>query len=349
MFRILIATKPPCQRLFQTPEDPRCTRVVVPEVQDHVTTAPAVDPPPALRHVPLRGRNSGVDVPTEIDTFENSFDDILQTVSLSLVTTQRVAQSPSLVIVDQPAVVKTVCHFLAADCGLIYNEGVNVYGDFILHKYGHVEQSDVPGPADDNEETERLIRYWHTENLVHPLRHVPGNPWHKFFGNLQPGPIVRPDLFRERKPQPYFRLMFPTTITWVQPEIRRDYDNYREIFEKSLRFPGPRLPEAIRVARTGGVQCRLSHYFRGWKRTEEATILCLKDMSEIPCPEYDLLGLSGLEALNAEVNAPDLAGIALLGEDIPDVPIFLEAESSPERVTIYLSPVCSVCSVVPSN
>ncbi|KAK3290565.1 uncharacterized protein B0H64DRAFT_51767 [Chaetomium fimeti] len=320
-------------------------------------------------------------IATEIETFENSFDDILQTASLFLVTTERVAQSPSLVIVDQPAVVKTVCHFLAAsnaileflnfqqrrtrlasggdeslekqvkesqalvkellatlllyktaetypgrDCGLIYNEDVKVYGDFLLHKYGHVEQSDVPDPADDNEETERLIQYWHTESLVHPLRHVPGNPWHKFFGNLQPGPIVRPELFRERKPQPYFRLMFPTTITWVQPEIRRDYDNYREMFERFLRFPGPRLPEAIRAARTRRVQCRLSHYFRGWKRTEEAAILCLEDMSEIPCPEYDLLGLSRLEALNAEINAPDLAGIALLGEDIPDVPIFLEAE-----------------------
>jgi hypothetical protein len=49
-------------------------------------------------------------------------------------------------------------------------------------------------------------------------------------------------------------------------------------------------------------------------------------INQIPCPEYDLLGLSRLEALNAEINAPDLAGIALLGEDIPDVPIFLEAE-----------------------
>ena len=53
---------------------------------------------------------------------------------------------------------------------------------------------------------------------------------------------------------------------------------------------------------------------------------CEADCDQIPCPEYDLLGLSRLEALNAEINAPDLAGIALLGEDIPDVPIFLEAE-----------------------
>ena len=226
-------------------------------------------------------------IATEIDKFETSFEEILQTASMFLVTTERIANSPSLVIIDQPSVVKTVCHFLAAsnailefldfqqrmtglasggdeslerqvkeaqllvkellttlllhkkvetypgkECGLVYDEDIKVYGGFILHKYGHVDQSDVPDPDDDDEDVEKLMQYWHTENLVHPLRHVPGTAWHKFFGNLQPGPIVSPELFRERKPQPYFKLMFPTTITWLKPEICRDYDNYREMFER---------------------------------------------------------------------------------------------------------------------
>lgn len=47
---------------------------------------------------------------------------------------------------------------------------------------------------------------------------------------------------------------------------------------------------------------------------------------QIPCPEFDILGFSRFEALNAEANAPDLAGIALLGEDIPEVPAHLTGE-----------------------
>jgi len=38
------------------------------------------------------------------------------------------------------------------------------------------------------------------------------------------------------------------------------------------------------------------------------------------------LGLSRLEALNAEINAPELAGISLLGADVPPVPAMLEGE-----------------------
>jgi hypothetical protein len=118
------------------------------------------------------------------------------------------------------------------ECGLVYNEDVKVFGSFILHKYGHVDQDFIPDPTNDNEDVGKLVRYWHTENLVHPLRHVPGTPWHKFFGNVQPGPILSPALFRERKPQPFFTAMHPTTITWLKPEIVHDYDGYREMFER---------------------------------------------------------------------------------------------------------------------
>jgi hypothetical protein len=58
----------------------------------------------------------------------------------------------------------------------------------------------------------------------------------------------------------------------------------------------------------------------------ESLSMTLTAIEQTPCPEYDLLGRSRLEALNAEINAPELAGIALLGADIPDVPIFLEGE-----------------------
>lgn len=152
------------------------------------------------------------------------------------------------------------------ECGLIYNEDVKIFGGFVLHKYGHADQSDIPDPNDDNEDVGKLVQYWHTEALFHPLRHVPGTPWHKFFGNVQPGPVVNPVLFRERKPLPFFKAIFPTTITWLQPELRHDYDRYREMFERVShsftenivlqhadvvqqfdRLPGPRFLESTKT------------------------------------------------------------------------------------------------------
>ncbi|KAK4154862.1 hypothetical protein C8A00DRAFT_14038 [Chaetomidium leptoderma] len=306
---------------------------------------------------------------TEIQGFENSFDEILQTASVFLVTTERVAHSSSLVVVDQASVVKTICHFLASsnailefldfqqhntglasggdcslerqvkeaqalvgellntfllhkraetypgrECGLIYNEDVKIFSGFLLHKYGHADENDIPDPLDEDVDMGKLVRYWHTEGVFHPLRHVPGTPWHKFFGNIKPGPIMSPELFRERKPQPFFKVIFPKTITWLQPEVMGDYEKYRELFERFRRMPGPRLPEFVRAVST------LQH------RIDESKLLHLEDMSELPCPEYNLLGLSRFEALNAEINATELAGIALLGAEVPPVPVFLEGE-----------------------
>lgn len=206
-------------------------------------------------------------------------------------STERVEKSPSLVIVDQASVVKTVCQFLAtsntileflnfqeirtglasggdgslekqvkaaqklveellrtfllhkaSECypgkesGLIYNEDVKLFGGFILHKNPDADPCDIPDPDDDDEDMGKLVRYWHTEGVFSPLRHVPGNHWHKFFGNIQPGPIANPELFRERKPMPYFQVIFPQTISWLGPELRADYEKYRELFERVGSF-----------------------------------------------------------------------------------------------------------------
>ncbi|KAK4233097.1 hypothetical protein C8A03DRAFT_48248 [Achaetomium macrosporum] len=280
-----------------------------------------------------------------------------QMASVFLVATERVAHSFSLVVVDQPSVVqaeqktgltsggdvslniqvkeaqalvkellntlllhKKADNYPGKECGLVYNEDIKVCGEFILHRYAHVDESYVPDPTDDNEDVGNLVQYWHTENLVHPLRHVPGTPWHKFFGNFEPGLIIGPALFRECKPRPFFRVILPTIITWMKLEIIGDYGKYRQMFERAshhepIYHPGQRLPEFIKEV---GAFCL------NIARPEESIILCLEDMSEISCPEYDLLGLSRPEALNAEINAPELAGIALFGADIPPVPTPLE-------------------------
>lgn len=190
-------------------------------------------------------------------------------------------------VVDQAAVVKTVCHFLASSntilefldfqrtktglagggdrslekqvkdaqalvgallntlilykkaesypgkaSGLVYDEDVTVFGNFILHKNRDADPSDVPDPNDDEEDMGKLMRYWHTEGILHPLRHVPGTAWHKFFGNIKPGPIMRPALFRERKAQPFFKVIFPETISWLKDELMAEYDKYRHMFEQ---------------------------------------------------------------------------------------------------------------------
>ncbi|AEO65013.1 uncharacterized protein THITE_2127265 [Thermothielavioides terrestris NRRL 8126] len=311
----------------------------------------------------------------EIEEFENTFEEILQAASVFLVTTQRVSHAPSLVIVDEASVIKTVCHFLASsntilefldfqrrktglasggdsslekqvkaaqalvaqllsalllhmksetypgkESGLIYNEDVKIFGGMVFHKNAEADYADIPDPADDGEGLLRCISYWHPETLFHPLRHVPGTPWHKFFGNLQVGETGNPALFRKRKSLPAFKVIIPETIEWLVPELRSNYDTYREIFENTRRMPGPRLPEYIRNR-------RLSTLFEGWKRFDDRMDLHPEDMSDIPCPEFDLLGLSRLESLNAHLNATDLAGISLLGAEIPRVPVILTGES----------------------
>ncbi len=201
--------------------------------------------------------------------------------------TERVEHSPSLVIIDQAAVVQTVCQFLVSsntilefldfqrtrtglaaggdgslekqvkiaqaltqellgtlvlhrkaesypgkDSGLTYNEDVKLYGNFLLHKNFDADPDDIPNPNDDEEDINKVVQYWHTTGVFNPLRHVPGTPWHKFFGNLRPGPLEKPALFRERKPLPFFKVIFPETIFWVKPEVMADYDKYRELFER---------------------------------------------------------------------------------------------------------------------
>ena len=223
----------------------------------------------------------------EIEDFENCFEELLQIASVFLVMTERVEDSPSLVIIDQGSVVKTICHFLVSSntilefldfqrtrtrlasggdaslekqvktaqalvvellktfvlhrkaesypgkiSGLVYNEDVRLFGDFLLHKNFDAEPSDVPDPNNEEEDIVKVVQYWHTEAVFSPLRHIPGTHWHKFFGNLRPGPLARPNLFRERKQLPSFKVIFPETISWLQPEVMADYDKYRELFER---------------------------------------------------------------------------------------------------------------------
>ncbi|KAK4233448.1 hypothetical protein C8A03DRAFT_38840 [Achaetomium macrosporum] len=319
---------------------------------------------------------------TEIEEFENTFEQILQTTNAFLAATESAGTVPSFVIIDQDSVVKIVCQFLASsntilefldfqekktglasggdsslekqvkaaqalveqllttlrlhekaesypgkEFGFVYNEDVKLFGDVILHKHLHVDPINAPDPNLEMP-LDRLREYWHVEeNVFSPLRQVPGTDWHKFFGNLQTGPLGNLVLFRERKAPAYFKVMFPETIDWLMPEIESQYDKYREVFEVTRRLPGPRLPYFIRMAKIRKIQKRLSNLFVGWKRHEDPEVLNFEDTREIPCPEHDHSGLSRLESLNAEINAVELTGVALPGDEIPRIPDYLEGEA----------------------
>lgn len=117
------------------------------------------------------------------------------------------------------------------EMGMIYNEDVKFFSGFVLHKHEYADNRNIPDPNQDNVHLGMVVDYWHPENIYHPLRHVPGNQWHKYFGNIQPGPILGPALFRERKPQPSFTVVFPTSISWLTAELASEYDTSRQRFE----------------------------------------------------------------------------------------------------------------------
>ncbi|KAL1840344.1 hypothetical protein VTJ49DRAFT_558 [Mycothermus thermophilus] len=297
----------------------------------------------------------------EIKEFEEVFNEIMEITNVFLASTDQITQSPSLVIVDRPSVVKTVCQFLASsngildfldfqenqtgfkadialenkvkdtqtlvmellntlilhhkaetypgkENGLIYNEDVKVCGQVVLHRNDSADQSDVPDPRDEEVDLAKLLQYWHAEHVLHPLRFVPGTPWHKFFGNLLPAPVLIPELFRERKPMPIFEIRKPQFLPWLMNEIIDDYRRYRDLFDEAM---------------LDQVMNRFSCLFNGsiFDAAEEVpvTIFSQEDLRQIPCPEYDLLGRSRMEALNAEINDPVLAGVSLLGHDIEPV------------------------------
>lgn len=128
--------------------------------------------------------------------------------------------------------------FPGKEMGFVHDRDVKVFGGLVFHKNQELDGSDMPDPTRDNVELDTINQYWHAEDIYRPLRHVPGTHWHKFFGNLRPGPAnlqpgsLRPSLFREAEPQPLFRIFWPTTILWLKTELFGDYENKRLLFER---------------------------------------------------------------------------------------------------------------------
>jgi hypothetical protein len=216
----------------------------------------------------LQAQHIRASLAKEIEKFEETFDDILQTTNAFLASTNPIKEPSTLVAIDRASVVKTVCHFLASsneilhfletqvkdaqalvaellktlilhhkaeafpgkENGLVYNEDVKVFRGLVLHHASHVEVDEIPDPYDTKVGKDKLIQYWHAEPILNPLRIVPGTPWHKFFGGLLPS--MRPKLFRERKDVECFHTFVPFWLDMMLRWIEDEYERYRNAFDE---------------------------------------------------------------------------------------------------------------------
>ncbi|KAK4200256.1 sporulation minus regulator 1 [Triangularia verruculosa] len=224
-----------------------------------------------------------------------------------------------------------ICHKEAADypgkhLAMIYDREVKYFGGSIFHLNPHIDiDDDLPEIDDDYEELEDLTSYYHAEKLSHPLRQLPGTPWHKFFGNFEETRVhdaPEMSLFRDNAQHKDLTLSIPGTILFLVPEIRREYDRFREILEeasqphKNGKLPLPLLLDEVRKEKIQILQRRLPNFHDGKIECGSFEELCSEHTDAIPRPEYALDGSRTIEMQNFTVNSPDL-----VGDSLPDVRI----------------------------
>ena len=103
--------------------------------------------------------------------------------------------------------------------GLVYGKEVYVLDGHPLRK----SEEDVLGQA--------VGVNWHLDHAQHPLRRVPGTPWHKFFGNVEVEGNKRLHLFDDddsAKSDPTgprkFCVIIPETAEFIQDEINSEHE-----------------------------------------------------------------------------------------------------------------------------
>nr|AAC37477.1 mating type protein [Neurospora crassa] len=96
------------------------------------------------------------------------------------------------------------------DFGLVYGKDVYVLNGHILHR----SKQEIVGQAGG--------RNWHVDHTLHPLRRVPGTPWHKFFGNLEVGDDKQLRLFDDDAAVDSYRVG-PQKFFVVIPETAEFY------------------------------------------------------------------------------------------------------------------------------
>lgn len=225
----------------------------------------------------------------EIEAFENSFDEIIQTAELFLTATEKISESSDIVLIDHETVIKTFCQFLVSsnyildflrfqqrktgipaggdvslhkqvkaaqavvqtlltalvvhikadsypgkEMGMVYDEDTKYLWGAILHKNKDADPSEVPTVSTDEADINEIKKYWHIEHFYHPIRHVPGTTWHKFFGGIRLPRFTagNPSLFLKKGAKSFFVVNFPETVTWLAQELGSEYEMYRALFDR---------------------------------------------------------------------------------------------------------------------
>ncbi|KAK0723742.1 sporulation minus regulator 1 [Apiosordaria backusii] len=233
----------------------------------------------------------------------------------------------------QELLVTLICHKEAADypgkhLGMMGDQEVKYFGGTIFHLNPHIGPDDeLPEIDDVYEDIDELTNYYHAEKLSHPLRQLPGTPWHKFFGNFPETRVhdaPETSLFRENPRHEDLTLSIPGTILFLIPEFRREYKRFRELLEEHSQLSLPLLLDEARKENLKIVQRRLSHIHEGHIECGNFEPLCREHTDMIPRPEYDLDGNRKFEMQNLTVNTPELIGDSLPDGRIAHLPIQLE-------------------------
>lgn len=108
--------------------------------------------------------------------------------------------------------------------GLVCGKEVHVLGGHIVRR----SKRDVVGQAGGVN--------WHVDHTHHPLRRVPGTPWHKFFGNVEVEPNKPLHLFgdftspkSDRNGHRKFPVIIPETAMFIQDEISSEHQQVATI------------------------------------------------------------------------------------------------------------------------
>ncbi|KAK3944016.1 hypothetical protein QBC46DRAFT_338060 [Diplogelasinospora grovesii] len=146
-------------------------------------------------------------------------------------------------------------------------------------------------------------RRWHVDSTFHPLRRIPGTAWHKFFGSLHHSSNKSPLLFR-KTPRDYFKVVIPDNAYFVRSETESFYEYYRDLF---MRAEMRNLERALSIHFSGKI---------GEPEVIEVQHGLCVDWDD--ASEFDeiLVDEEKWELINMHMNIPELAGIALYGEDI---------------------------------